>query len=164
MRPSTRKFFDPVRLLEGLEVMVRPRTQIKGLELNLEIHPSVPDQLWTDQGKVRQILINLLDNAVKFTESGSVTIRAHAEGTDDSEKRLVVEVEDTGLGIADDKFDELFEEFRQLGGESPSQPGAGLGMAISRRFARMMGGDHTVTSQLGKGSVFHLEIPMEAPE
>jgi signal transduction histidine kinase len=157
-------FFDPRRLLEGLEAMVRPRTQIKGLVLNLEIHPSVPDQVWTDQGKVRQILINMLDNAVKFTETGSVTIRAHATETDESGERLVVEVEDTGVGIADDQFEELFAEFAQLGEETESKQGAGLGMAISRRFARMMGGDLTVTSKLGKESIFRLDIPVEAPE
>jgi signal transduction histidine kinase len=106
----------------------------------------------------------MLDNAVKFTETGSVTIRAHVTETDESGERLVVEVEDTGVGIADDQFEELFAEFAQLGNETESKQGAGLGMAISRRFARMMGGDLTVTSQLGKGSVFRLDILVEAPE
>jgi len=73
----------------------------------------------------------------------------------------VVEVEDTGVGIADDKSEKLFEEFAQLGSEDRSKPGTGLGMAISRRLARAMGGDLTMTSQLGEGSVFRLEIPVE---
>lgn len=75
-----------------------------------------------------------------------------------------MEVEDTGVGIADDQFEKLFEEFTQLGDKVDLKRGTGLGMAISRRFARVMGGDLTVTSQLGKGSVFRLEIPVEAAE
>ena len=108
--------------------------------------------------------MNVVDNAVKFTESGSVVIRAHASGTEGSGKRLVVEVEDTGVGIAEDQFEKLFEEFAQLGVRTDSKQGTGLGMAISRRFARAMGGDLTVTSQLGKGSVFRLEIRVDPSE
>ena len=154
--------FDPSALLEDLEAIFILKTKKKGLALSLEVHPSVPDQVRADERKVRQILMNMVDNAVKFTERGAVAIRANASGTDESRTRLVVEVEDTGLGIADDQFERLFEEFAQLGSKTDSEPGTGLGMAISRRFARVMGGDLTLTSQLGKGSVFRLEIPVEA--
>ncbi len=156
--------FDPRTLLEELEAIFRLKTQKTGLALSLVVDPSVPDQVRADQGKVRQVVMNMGDNAVKFTERGAVTIRADASGTDESGKRLVVEVEDTGVGIADDEFEKLFEEFTQLGSEIESKRGTGLGMAISRRFARVMGGDLTVTSQLGKGSVFRLEIPVEGSE
>ena len=124
----------------------------------------MPDQVRADEGKVRQILMNMVDNAVKFTERGAVAIRSTASRTDESRIRLVVEVQDTGVGIADDQFERLFEEFAQLGSKTDSEPGTGLGMAISRRFARVMGGDLTLTSQLGKGSVFRLDIPVEAGE
>jgi signal transduction histidine kinase len=155
-------FFDPRMLFEELETIFRLKTQQKEeLALSLEIDSSVPDQLRADQGKLRQILMNVVDNAVKFTERGSVTIRAHSSGTEESRMQLVVEVEDTGVGIADDQFEKLFEEFSQLGSETHSKPGTGLGMAISRRLARAMGGDLTMTSQLGEGSVFRLEIPVE---
>ena len=134
------------------------------MALSLDVNPSVPDQLRADQGKLRQILMNMVDNAVKFTERGAVVIRAHSSGTEESRKQMVVEVEDTGVGIAEDMFEKLFEEFAQLGSETHTKPGTGLGMAISRRLARAMGGDLTMTSQLGKGSVFRLEIPVEASE
>ncbi len=154
--------FDPSALLEDLEAIFILKTKKKGLALSLEVHPSMPDQVRADEGKVRQILMNMVDNAVKFTERGAVAIRANASGTDESRTRLVVEVEDTGVGIADNQFERLFEEFAQLGSKTDSEPGTGLGMAISRRFARVMGGDLTLTSQLGKGSVFRLDIPVEA--
>ena len=157
-------FFDPRPLLEELEAIFRLKTEQKKLALSLDVNPSVPDQLRADQGKLRQILMNMVDNAVKFTERGVVVIRAHSSGTEESRKQMVVEVEDTGVGIAEDMFEKLFEEFAQLGSETHTKPGTGLGMAISRRLARAMGGDLTMTSQLGKGSVFRLEIPVEASE
>ena len=157
-------FFDPRPLLEELEAIFRLKTEQKKLALSLDVNPSVPDQLRADQGKLGQILMNMVDNAVKFTERGVVVIRAHSSGTEESRKQMVVEVEDTGVGIAEDMFEKLFEEFAQLGSETHTKPGTGLGMAISRRLARAMGGDLTMTSQLGKGSVFRLEIPVEASE
>ena len=156
--------FNLSALLKDLEAIFRLKTQKKGLALTLEVHPSVPNRVRADQGKVRQILMNMVDNAVKFTERGAVAIRANASGADESQIRLVVEVEDTGVGIADDQFEKLFEEFARLGSSTTSEPGTGLGMAISRRLARVMGGDLTVTSRLGKGSVFRLEIPVEVSE
>lgn len=152
--------FDLSALLEDLELIFRLKTQNKGLALNLEIDPSVPNQVRADQGKVRQILMNMVDNAVKFTETGGVAIRANTLGTDEPRTRLVVEVEDTGVGIATHQFETLFEEFAQLGSKIDSEPGTGLGMAISRRLARVMEGDLTLESQLGKGSIFRLEIPL----
>lgn len=156
--------FSPRALLEDLEAIFRLKTQKKGLALSLEVHPSVPDQVRVDQGKLRQILMNMMDNAVKFTEMGAVAIRANASGADESQTRLVGEVEDTGVGIADDHFEKLFVEFEQVGYKTASEPGTGLGMAISRRLARVMGGDLTIASQLGKRSIFRLEIPLDASE
>jgi signal transduction histidine kinase len=156
--------FEPRVLLNELEAVFSLKTRPKGLALSLQVDASLPDKLKADQGKVRQILMNMVDNAVKFTEKGAVVIRARISGTEDSQERLVVEVEDTGLGIAADQFEKLFEEFAQVGTASDSFRGTGLGMAISRRFARVMGGDLTLTSQLGKGSVFRMEIPVETPE
>ena len=111
----------------------------------------------TDEEKVRQILLNLLSNAVKFTHEGGITIR----GESVPDGSVAISVTDTGSGIPEQHLETVFEEFAQLpaldGRAKPA--GTGLGLAISRRFARMLGGDLTVTSTVGVGSVFTLELP-----
>lgn len=145
-------------LIDDLAIMFRLRTDEKGLWFRLERADQVPRYVTTDAGKLRQILINLLGNAVKFTDAGGIVLRVRA-GSDASAYRLVFEVEDTGCGIAAVDLDRVFEPFVQLGHGSQRQAGSGLGLTISRKLARLMGGELVVVSQADKGSIFKLEIP-----
>ncbi|SFM47712.1 PAS domain S-box-containing protein [Methylobacterium pseudosasicola] len=115
----------------------------------------LPETVFTDQEKLKQILINLLSNAIKFTEAGSVTLRARAV-----EDRITLAVSDTGIGIPDAALTVIFEEFQQVDNSaSRAHSGTGLGLAISHRLARMLGGDVAVESREGEGSTFTLTIP-----
>ncbi len=123
--------------------------------------PELPRHIVTDGDKLRQVLGNLLSNAVKFTQRGGVTARVSVAPLGAGAPRLVVEVEDTGMGIGADKLDELFRPFAQTRVGILAQGGTGLGLAISREFARLLGGDVTVSSRPGQGSLFRLELPVE---
>lgn len=110
-----------------------------------------------DKHRLQQILINLVGNAIKFTPEGG-TVRVEASGEDG---RAVIRVNDTGVGIPADRLDSIFEPFVQVDAElTRTAAGAGLGLAISRDLARMMGGDLTVTSTIGKGSTFAVSLPV----
>ncbi|MFC2042939.1 two-component regulator propeller domain-containing protein [Chloroflexota bacterium] len=164
--------FDLHRMLEGLEDMFQLRAEDKGISLSFELDPGVPQYIVTDEGKLRQVMMNLLGNAVKFTEQGSVCLRVYCgeeitpDASDGSEKvkrpcqNLEFEVEDTGPGIASEELNTVFDPFVQSTSGQTSQEGAGLGLSISRQFAQLMGGDVTVESLLGEGSVFKLRIPV----
>ncbi|WP_018998366.1 tetratricopeptide repeat-containing sensor histidine kinase [Hirschia maritima] len=117
----------------------------------------------TDERKLRQIAYNLLSNAVKFTEEGQIDIHAEIEEADDGSV-LVWKVKDTGCGIPEDQLEAIFEPFHQVdGGVNRKFSGTGLGLSIGRQLANALGGDISVTSQLGKGSEFTLRLPVEAP-
>ena len=163
--------FDLHDMLGDLLQMFRVRTEAKNLTWEVALAAALPRRVIADQTKLRQILINLLGNAVKFTETGGVVLRARLDkdknsgeqngGTNGPGKTrlLIVEVEDTGPGIAPEDLDRLFEMFQQAA-SGQEKGGTGLGLAISRRYARAMGGDITVTSSLGVGSLFRLESPV----
>jgi signal transduction histidine kinase/CheY-like chemotaxis protein/HAMP domain-containing protein len=162
--------FDLDSLLWDLEMMFRIRTDAKGLTLAFDKSHEVPRYVVADESKVRQVLINLLGNAVKFTPTGGIVLRVRGEGRSVQEQRadkrngltLSFEVEDTGIGIAESDMDRIFEAFEQSqSGESIGE-GTGLGLSISREYARLMGGDITVTSELDKGSTFcfHMQAEM----
>ncbi|MFA4931961.1 MAG: CHASE domain-containing protein [Caldisericia bacterium] len=155
-------------LLDDLENMFRSRATAKGLQLLVEKSESVPRYVTADEGKLLQVLINLLGNAVKFTQAGEIALRARAEVVEEQWEggkslRLVVEVEDSGPGISDEEIGMLFTVFWQ-GKAGAKAGGTGLGLAISRKFAELMGGTLTVTSQVGKGSCFRVEIPVAPAE
>jgi len=156
------KSFDLYRLLDTLEDMFRLRAADKGLALTFTRSPAVPQFVRMDEGKLRQVLMNLLGNGVKFTQQGSVTlrVRAHSPGLPGKRGRLLLEVEDTGPGIAPEELEAVFEPFVQTASGRQSHEGTGLGLSISRRFARLMGGDITVSSELGQGSIFTFEVPV----
>ena len=148
------------RLIEDVTDMVRPRASQKGLALRVE-RPQVPLFVRTDPSRLRQVLINLLNNAVKFTDQGSVTLRMNAAPTiDTGEVRLTFEVEDTGEGIAAGDQAAIFEAFVQTNA-SKRQEGAGLGLTISRQIIELMGGTIQVESAPGQGSCFRAEIKVE---
>ena len=150
--------FDLHELLRELYTMFRIRTDAKKLQFLLEGVNDLPQYVVTDENKLRQILINLIDNAVKFTEEGGIVVRVAVTSGNDGNKRLAVEVQDTGSGIAEEEQERVFQAFEQTASGRHSSGGTGLGMAISRKYARMLGGDITLYSRLGEGSAFRLEI------
>jgi PAS domain S-box-containing protein len=154
--------FDLARLLEDIVAMFRLRARAKGLKLEASLDGETGRYIVADQGKIRQVLINLLGNAVKFTERGAIGLRASLNRRQDSTLWLSVEVKDTGVGIAAEEQTKLFRPFVQTRSGVGLQGGTGLGLAISRDFVRLMGGDVAVWSQVGTGSVFHFEIPLQS--
>ena len=150
--------FDLRELLQDLVIMFRTRAQAKNLTLSTHGIDLVPRYLIADEQKLRQVLINLFNNAVKFTVAGGICLRAAVE---QEGSRLVIRVEDSGPGIAADEMNQLFEPFEQTASGRNAGTGTGLGLAISRQLARLMGGDVSVTSEFGKGSVFRIEIPVK---
>ena len=148
------------RLLRDLETAFRLRTEARGLSLVFDVAPDVPSTVVTDEGKLRQALVHLLGNAVKYTDEGGVTVRVRTEQESGGLLRLLVDVEDTGAGIAEAELARLFRPFEQTGSGPSATSGAGLGLALSRGFARLLGGDVTATSRLGEGSVFGLSVPV----
>jgi signal transduction histidine kinase/ligand-binding sensor domain-containing protein/CheY-like chemotaxis protein len=152
------------RLLQDIGDMFKLRVEGKDLEFNLQLHTDLPQHVTLDVGKLRQVLINLLGNAAKFTEAGSVVLRADANDLPDGNWQLRFEVEDTGIGIPAEGIKTIFEPFVEAGHSPTRQKGTGLGLAISRQFIELMGGEITVESTPGKGSVFRFEIPSEATD
>ncbi len=164
--------FDLHDLLHGLEQMFRSRASGKGLQLMFERTPDVPQYVRTDASKLRQVLMNLLSNAVKFTQEGGVTLRCDCDmqpmsgGDSESGERvhLLFQVEDTGPGIAQEELEHLFEAFGQTATGRQAQEGTGLGLAISRMFINLMGGDLSVDSEVGRGSVFTFDLLISVTE
>ncbi|HJX64064.1 MAG TPA: PAS domain S-box protein [Polyangia bacterium] len=156
VQPST---FNLRALVADLTGMFRLRTESKRLSFEVEVPDEVPDTVVTDERKLRQILINLLGNAIKFTEQGHVLWRMRVESTEPLALRLLVDVDDSGPGIAASDHERIFDPFEQAAA-GVRVGGTGLGLAISRQFARLLGGDLTVSSEVGRGSRFHVEIPL----
>ncbi|RCJ18212.1 hypothetical protein A6770_06460 [Nostoc minutum NIES-26] len=170
--------FDLSRLLQSLEEMLHFRAASKRLKLLFECSPEIPQYVQSDESRLRQVLLNLLGNAIKFTDSGSVTLRVRLGAEDCKEailsnypqflsppsplplvsQSLIFEVQDTGAGISPQEMDLLFEAFGQTETGRKSQQGTGLGLAISRKYVQLMGGDITVSSVLGTGSTFTFDI------
>ena len=147
-------------LLEDLAVMFRLRTEEKGLAFYLEISPDLPRHIVTDLGKLSQVLINLLGNAVKFTHTGAITLRALVCGVG----RMAVEVMDSGIGIAPEEKETLFLPFERTRSGMQTAGGTGLGLAISREYARLLDGEITVTSRVDEGSCFRFEFSAQTTE
>ena len=151
---------DVSRMIVDLERMFRQRALEKGLELTLTQGEALPRVVVTDGGKVRQVLINLMSNALKFTQSGSIETRVSVDRTHAPALRFVVEVEDTGVGIQPESLETIFGAFERED-ESIEKPGAGLGLAVSRQFAELLGGSLTARSEFGVGSVFCFEFEVQ---
>jgi CheY-like chemotaxis protein len=141
-------------------MMFRVRTDEKKLSFSMETIGDVPQFIVTDINKLRQVFINVIGNAVKFTAEGGVGLRIWADRGGAAGPCLQVEVEDTGPGISADELGRLFRHFEQTKTGQQTGTGTGLGLAISREFVRLMGGDITVSSWVGKGSVFVIRLPM----
>ncbi len=154
----TETAFDLPRLLGDIGGMIRVRAEAKGLRLVVDADGSLPRTVLGDEGKLRQVFINLLGNAVKFTDAGVVTVRARW-----TDGRARFEVEDTGCGITREDVAAIFEAFAQAEAGRVAE-GTGLGLTISQQFVRLMGGEIRVESEPGRGSRFSFEIPLPATE
>jgi signal transduction histidine kinase/CheY-like chemotaxis protein len=159
--------FDLDHLLEDVEDMLQLRATNAGLDLIFERDPQVPRYICTDEVKLRQVLINLIGNAIKFTKEGLVIVTLTNAATNTLENTvstvsdkciLNFSIRDTGVGIAAEELPQLFTSFSQAQAGREKQEGTGLGLAISRRFVQLMGGDISVTSELGKGTTFQFQI------
>ncbi|MBD2363725.1 PAS domain S-box protein [Anabaena minutissima FACHB-250] len=175
--------FDLIHLLDNLQELLQVRAKAKGLKLIFEYDPHLPQYVQSDESKIRQVLLNIVGNAIKFTASGNVILKVRL-GTGDKGTRkqggqesntaspvsspsslsishpqsLIFEIQDTGTGIAPQELELLFEAFGQTQSGRQSQQGTGLGLAISRKYVQMMGGEISVTSSLGMGSQFTFDI------
>ncbi|MEW6265435.1 MAG: PAS domain S-box protein [Thermodesulfobacteriota bacterium] len=151
--------FDLHSLLEDIERMFRPRADAKNLRLMLEMVGPVPRWVVTDEGKLRQVLINLLGNAVKFTEEGGIALRLGVKAGKADTVNLQFEVEDTGPGMTEEEIGRLFQVFEQTRAGVKSG-GTGLGLALSRGFIQIMGGTISVASAVGQGTTFRFDLPV----
>jgi signal transduction histidine kinase len=153
--------FDVCESLSRVVASIEPLATKKGLPLRF-VPSSLPKTLHSDRRRFEQILLNLLNNAVKFTEKGSIRLHAELSTSEDGRTELDVRVTDTGIGIRDEDVESLFQPFRQLdSGLGRQHEGTGLGLAISARLASLLGGTLSVTSVVDKGSVFTLRLPFE---
>lgn len=145
--------FDLKSLLGDLYVLFDLTAEKKGINLTFELSPDLPEAIYGDEQRIRQVVINLLSNAIKFTETGGVTLSVLLKG-----EHIWIEVKDTGAGIPEENLETIFDTFEQTETGLKTKGGVGLGLSISRDLARVMGGDITVSSKLGKGSIFAFTI------
>jgi signal transduction histidine kinase len=152
--------FSPRELVQSVVGTVEPRVQRKGLELTYEVDPSLPTTLFGDQVRLNQVLLNLVDNAIKFTDQGSIHVAVGNGGRSGDADTWTLQVRDTGRGISERELPYVFEEFRQGASVYGKQAdGVGLGLAIARRLVSAMGGEIRVQSRLGAGSTFTVVLP-----
>lgn len=149
-------------LINDINNMIMFKAQDKGLVFNVEADPSLPDELSGDEVRVRQILTNLLNNAVKYTEKGSVILKLRGKKQDENTLILTIVVWDTGIGIKPEDKEQLFNKFERLEMDRNSTvEGTGLGLAITHNLIELMGGNIEVESEYGKGSIFTVNIPQK---
>jgi signal transduction histidine kinase/ActR/RegA family two-component response regulator len=149
---------DMTFFLSNVADIIRIKAEEKNLSFVLDAAADLPASLTADDKRLRQVLLNLLGNAVKFTDQGEVRLTVAADSSGDGMARLSFEVRDTGVGIADHEREKIFQAFEQAGDASSRFSGTGLGLAISRQLVRLMGGDIEVQSSLGQGSVFRFQV------
>jgi signal transduction histidine kinase/CheY-like chemotaxis protein len=163
--PITPSSYRAVSLFNDVLAIVNVRLSEKSLYLVVEIDPNIPCGMVGDEVRVRQILLNILSNAVKYTHKGFIKFEAHGERSGDDEVKLAFTVEDSGIGIKRESMETLFNDFVRLDHRSNKHiEGAGLGLSISRSLCRAMGGDVTVESEYGKGSIFTATITQKVDD
>ena len=159
---TTFSFYDMIR---DIEIIFKSHAGGKGLSLLVEYEDNVPEFIVTDEGKLRQVFINILGNAIKFTETGGVAFRIGADkvsnqqSEDDNLVNIIVEIEDSGLGIPEKDLIDIFEPFRQSDAGF-KMGGTGLGLPLAKKFVELLGGDITLKSELGVGTLFRFIIPV----
>ncbi len=162
----TIKEFDLANMLEDIESLMKIRAEQKGLSLTVERAPDVPTHIKTDENKITQVLLNMLGNAIKFTDKGSVTLRVRTENDKTSSRSdrrasLLFEIEDTGIGIPEKELENIFHAFAQVNRKGMSREGTGLGLAISKKNVEILGGNIHVESVVGSGTKFRFTIDAE---
>lgn len=154
--------FSPAALTQEAVSVHGPAAMAKGLNIQAETDPDLPSTLMGDAGRIRQVLMNLVSNAVKFTNTGEIAIRTRCLGRMGNAVRMMWEVRDTGIGVRPEKLGRLFDEFVQADDSITRRfGGSGLGLAISRRIVEQMGGEIQVDSRLGAGSVFRFSLTLQ---
>jgi DNA-binding response OmpR family regulator len=162
--PLENRPFNVAELVEESMDLVAAHAREKSLELAYELSPEVPDTVMGDANRVRQILVNFLSNAVKFTARGEVVVEVNNGVTDDGRHELHCSVRDTGIGIPQNKFDRLFQSFSQVDASTRREyGGTGLGLAICKRLAELMHGKVWAESEMGSGSTFHFSMLASVP-
>ncbi|HQV31230.1 MAG TPA: ATP-binding protein [Calditrichia bacterium] len=166
--------FSPRELVEDCAELLAPGAYQKGVELVLDLPASLPEVVMGDPRLLRQVMVNLIGNAVKFTRDGNIAVRLKSQPEDEERVRITFEVCDSGIGISPEGLGHLFEPFYQADGSSTRQfGGTGLGLSVSRKLVRTLGGDIAVSSTIGQGSTFRFDlsllatpesIPPEAPK
>jgi len=153
--------FSPRQLIDEAVAVIDPGIKAKGLSLKVTVAPSVPAGLAGDGARIHQVLLNLLSNALKFTKAGSIELRVDYQTRAGGVPLLCLQVIDTGIGIAADMLDRLFQQFSQIDGSNTRHyGGSGLGLAICRKLVELMGGALGVESEAGRGSLFWVELPL----
>jgi signal transduction histidine kinase len=151
-------------MMEETVGLVRDRAAAKGLILSLDVAPDVASAVSGDRSRLQQVLLRLIGNAIKFTDTGLVDVRVQAAGGDDHEVLLRFEVEDTGIGISPRDQVRIFDPFEQADGSTTRRHGGiGLGLAVAARMVEIMGGTLRVRSEAGKGSCFFFVLPFRKP-
>ncbi|MCK9411563.1 MAG: PAS domain S-box protein [Prolixibacteraceae bacterium] len=152
---------DLFALLDDIQMIFTERTQSKNLQFLFDKDDDLPQYIFVDEAKLRQIFVNLIGNALKFTEEGGIAVRARVDSIGVIKKMLVVEVQDSGPGIPMEEMDKLFKHFEQTSSGINKGSGTGLGLALSRELALLMGGDITVNSEVGRGSIFTFQVEIK---
>ncbi len=160
-----KKDFDMRQMLNDIVHIFEPKVAEKNLIIKLFVSSEVPQIIKADKLRLNQVLVNLIGNAIKFTEAGSISLTVEAKKLTSEYYRITFSVKDTGIGISKEKKEQIFEEFKQASGEiSIKYGGTGLGLSISKRLVEMHGGKITVESELGKGSTFSFALDLEGKE
>lgn len=149
-------------MCDDIYMMFRERANDKHLQLLFENSEDLPRYVMVDEGKLRQLFVNIIGNAIKFTDEGGVAIRTQAISSEEGKSYLIVEVQDSGPGISEEEIGKLFRHFEQTSTGVKKGTGTGLGLALSRELALLMGGDITVSSKVGEGSIFTFKIEFTA--
>ena len=150
----------PSQVVVDVASLMRVRAAAKGLGLEIKYLDAIPESILCDPTRLRQILMNLVGNAIKFTESGTVRVLVRCEDVESLHPKLVISVADTGIGMTPQQVEKLFQRFSQTDASTTRKfGGTGLGLIISRRLAGLLGGDLSVESALGRGSVFCVSVP-----
>ncbi|MCX6277294.1 MAG: response regulator [Bacteroidetes bacterium] len=149
---------DLYSLLNDIQMIFKERAQSKHLQFIFETANNLPQYVLIDESKLRQIFVNLIGNAIKFTEKGGVAVRTRIDKINDDLSKLIVEIQDSGPGIPENEFDKLFKQFEQTSSGIKKSSGTGLGLTLSRELVNLMGGNITVSSEFGKGSVFTFTV------